>query len=237
MIALEKGVSPPTDMSRAAAHVVSWTAQPSHNQEFLEGFRLLFVSKIWHTNLDLPAFTAGEKTLLVSRWGWHQEKWFDGPLCSVKENGQMLSILPLGEVGRLYIKTGMTASVQADEPMPKANIRRSLVWAIRARLGPHEGSIQLNLDNAGVVDALYLTVLRMAYPKQRIVVGNLPAARPERWKRLMQNLGIEYQRQKEVVANLNLNLFVGLVPETMAEVVLAEMNRISQVIPPSLFSG
>ncbi|MGE0172157.1 MAG: hypothetical protein AB7T49_05205 [Oligoflexales bacterium] len=235
MIALEKGVNPPTDLSKTAKHIISWQASPAPLR--IEGFRLIFLSQIWHQNLELPRFDVGlEPALVVSRWGWHEGNWFDGPLCRLDPEGKVVSMLPLGEVGRLFVDENTLRSGGELDAAPGANIRQSLIWAVRTKLGANTEPLQINLEGSAVVDALYLTLLRMAYLKRRIVVGTLPAKQPERWKRLMQNLGIEFQRQKKLDANFSLDQVAGLVPEEKMGLVLKELNRLSAVVPPSLFS-
>ena len=173
------------------------------------------------------------RTLWVPQFGWVGGRFCDGPLLY---EGRVV----IGRGGGYSLNLASAPHCEDDYPLVKDDLVESLVWSVRFRLrdvfeGRRSDAICLNLDQLDQVTSLRLVLLRKAFRDTEICVLNKDLPPP--WRRLLQNLGVRFQKGLSGVtlggALADHELFPKI-PHSLVHRLVEQVQGKTQVIPYQL---
>ena len=220
-----------------------------------EGLELFFGLMPWHEAVDPRAYRTAQMRhyAYVAFCGWSGGVWHDGPLYFQMEgdSGQESFCLEGGNV-RLQV-TSVSGRHRDDGVIPAEwptigddmlpfSFRSSLVTALHEAfgdLGAGDNALALRWGEPDLATALWSLWLRMSWPDMHFHLMDPPTHLPTwcYWRRLCQNLGIDFgQAHRKLVPTQSLDFsgLPALLPASRMRAWADHFNRITPVIPLDL---
>lgn len=205
---------------------------------------IYFGFKPWYTQFNLIDHTkfSSSKMLYIAYKGWIGDEWFDGPFAHFLSEKRVASYVPYFHDSRIVVP----ASIKNSDLVKAINLdlledigrRDALVFAVRERVGELDGLTTVLLENFGLYEAILISLLRMAFPDQKLQVCSLPSGGERAfWRRLCQNLAIEIHEGKKDFGTETIDLprlCSSLVPKALYSQIASQINCQSDLIPPKL---
>ncbi|MCX6110499.1 MAG: hypothetical protein NTZ90_12950 [Proteobacteria bacterium] len=214
------------------------------------GLSLVAAIRPWHKPLLLSELQAvSGDFLLLSAIGWYGGAWCDGPLARIHHGGGVSNYLPAGGPAALVVQTGLDmsppkteawAAVQELEGSEGERIKRCLLGQMQDTIGrlPLPGALGLRcrLRDLTPATAAELVLARQAAANRPFEVSIDPelGAPSPAWRRLCQNLGIRITTGATQPPALILPGVAPMAHDAQLEPLIAALNAITPLIPPSL---
>ena len=214
------------------------------------GLSLVAAIRPWHKPPLLSELQAvSGDFLLISAIGWFGGAWCDGPLARIHQGGGVSNYLPAGGRAALVVTTGVEtapsnteawAAVQELEGSEGERIKRCLLGQMQDAIGrlPLPGALGLRcqLSNLTPATAAELVLARQAAASRpfEVCIDSQLGAPPPAWRRLCQNLGVKIASGATQTPALILPGVAPVAHDAQLEPLIAALNAITPLIPPSL---